>query len=78
VDLINRLGGYEKAKATLLAEQQSENIDPVFYLNGQEILIDVLDDALLQYRQEHGMFDYFYGGYRYYDLTTLTQLKEMK
>lgn len=25
-----------------------------------------------------GLFDYFYGGYRRYDLTTLAELKEMK
>lgn len=25
-----------------------------------------------------GLIDWFYGGYRYYDLTTLQQLREMK
>lgn len=26
----------------------------------------------------NGLFDFFHGGWRQYDLTTLTQLKEMK
>lgn len=55
--LIERLGGYEKAKITLEAERQGKNIDPVIYLDGDEILIDVICDALLQYRIEHGVFE---------------------
>ena len=56
-DLIEVLGGYEKAKNMLEAERQSENIDPVIYVGGDEILIDVICDALLQYRIEHGIFE---------------------
>lgn len=55
--LIDVLGGYEKAKNILESERQSENIDPVIYVGGDEILIDVICDALLQYRIEHGIFE---------------------
>jgi len=57
VNLVEQLGGYEKALQFLKSEMKSLEIDPVFYLDGQEILIDVLDDALLEYRRQHNIFE---------------------
>jgi hypothetical protein len=57
VNLIEQLGGYEKALQFLKSEKNSLEIDPVFYLDGQEILVDVLDDALLEYRRQHNIFE---------------------
>lgn len=57
MNLIEQLSGYEKAKETLIAEQRSKNIDPVIYINGDEVLIDALDDALLDYRRQHKIYE---------------------
>jgi hypothetical protein len=57
MNLIEQLGGYEKALQFLKSEKNSLEIDPVFYLDGQEILVDVLDDALLDYRRQHNIFE---------------------
>lgn len=57
MNLIEQLGGYEKAKEILSRERNSENIDPVIYLNGNEILIDAICDALLEYRRQHNIFE---------------------
>ena len=57
MNLIEQLGGYEKALQFLKSEKNSLEIDPVFYLDGQEILVDVLDDALLEYRRQHNIFE---------------------
>ncbi len=57
MSLIEKLGGYEKAKEALIAEQRSKNIDPVIYINGDEVLIDAIDDALLDYRRQHNIFE---------------------
>lgn len=57
MNLIEKLGGYEKAKEALIAEQRSKNIDPVIYINGDEVLIDAIDDALLEYRRQHNIFE---------------------
>lgn len=57
MNLIEKLGGYEKAKEALIAEQRSKNIDPVIYINGDEVLIDAIDDALLDYRRQHNIFE---------------------
>jgi hypothetical protein len=57
MNLIEKLGGYEKAKEALIAEQRSKNIDPVIYINGDEVLIDAIDDALLQYRRQHNIYE---------------------
>ncbi len=57
MNLIEQLGGYEKAKEALIAEQRSKNIDPVIYINGDEVLIDAIDDALLDYRRQHNIFE---------------------
>ena len=57
MNLIEQLGGYEKAKEALIAEQRSKNIDPFIYINGDEVLIDAIDDALLDYRRKHNIFE---------------------
>jgi hypothetical protein len=57
MNLIEQLGGYEKAKEILSRERNSENIDPVIYLNGNEILIDAICDALLEYRRQHNIYE---------------------
>ncbi len=57
MNLIEQLGGYEKAKEALIAEQRSKNIDPVIYINGDEVLIDAIDDELLEYRRQHNIFE---------------------
>lgn len=57
MNLIEQLGGYEKAKEILSRERNSENIDPVIYLNGNEILIDAICDTLLEYRRQHNIFE---------------------
>ncbi len=57
MNLIEQLGGYKKALQFLKSEKNSLEIDPVFYLDGQEILVDVLDDALLEYRRQHNIFE---------------------
>ena len=57
MNLIEQLGGYEKAKGALIAEQRSKNIDPFIYINGDEVLIDAIDDALLDYRRKHNIFE---------------------
>ena len=57
MNLIEQLGGYEKAKEALIAEQRSKNIDPFIYINGDEVLIDAIDDALLDYRRQHNIFE---------------------
>ena len=57
MSLIEKLGGYEKAKEALIAEQRSKNIDPFIYINGDEVLIDAIDDALLDYRRKHNIFE---------------------
>ena len=57
MNLIEQLGGYEKAKEILSRERNSENIDPVIYLNGNEILIDAICDALLEHRRQHNIFE---------------------
>ena len=57
MNLIEQLGGYEKTKEILSRERNSENIDPVIYLNGNEILIDAICDALLEHRRQHNIFE---------------------
>lgn len=57
MNLIEKLGGYEKAKEALIAGQRSKNIDPVIYINGDEVLIDAIDDALLDHRRQHNIFE---------------------
>lgn len=57
MNLIEQLGGHEKAKEILSRERNSENIDPVIYLNGNEILIDAICGALLEYRRQHNIFE---------------------
>jgi len=57
MNLIEQLGGYEKALQFLKSEKNSLEIDPVFYLDGQEILVDALDDALLEYRRANNIFE---------------------
>jgi len=85
VNLIEQLGGYEKALQFFKSEMESLEIDPVFYLNGQEILIDALDDVLLQYRRQHNIYEVgdkvcCRGGIKqnpFWDLNSIFTIKEI-
>ena len=57
MNLIEQLGGYGKAKKALIDAQNSNNIDPIIYINDQEVLTDCVCDALTQYRRENNIFE---------------------
>ena len=57
MNLIEQLGGYGKAKKALIDAQNSNNIDPIIYINDQEVLTDCVCDALIQYRREKNIFE---------------------
>ena len=57
MNIIEQLGGYEKAKQALCNAQGSGNIDPVIHVDGQQILTDCICDAMLQYRKDHNIFE---------------------
>lgn len=57
MNLIEQLGGYGKAKKALIDAQNSNDIDPIIYINDQEVLTDCVCDALIQYRRENNIFE---------------------
>lgn len=57
MNLIEQLGGYECAKQALINAKNSNDIDPVVFIDGQEVLIDCICDVLLQYRRENNIFE---------------------
>lgn len=61
MSLIERLGGYENALMEFnqfFALSLAERIDPEIDIDGEKVLIDCLSDALLEYRREHGIFNF--------------------
>lgn len=55
IDLIEYFGGYEQAKEVAL--EAKKGIDPVIYVNGEEVLIDFLTDQMLAYRRQNNIFE---------------------
>ncbi len=53
-DLIQKIGGYESARKLL---RDQSGMDPEVSINGEMVLVDIVDDALLKYRTERGIFE---------------------
>ena len=53
-DLIAQVGGYESARKLL---RDQSGMDPEVSINGEMVLVDIVDDALLKYRTERGIFE---------------------
>lgn len=54
INLIEYYGGYDQAKEVL--SEAKKGIDPIVYVNGEEVLIDFLTDQMLEYRRQNKIY----------------------